>query len=175
MREMLKSTEDAYELLISLGAPKRLIIHLQLVGEAAEELLEEMRLLGVEVEEDIVRLGVAVHDAGKIIYPNELEVEGSEHEAAGEKLLLKAGVQPSIARCCLSHARHDHMDLSLEELLVALSDKLWKGKRVSPLELRIVDRIAEIKQIGRWDIFSELDDCFEQIAVKGDQRLARSA
>jgi hypothetical protein len=171
---MLKSPQDAYELLIALGAPKRLIVHLQLVGEAADELLERMRSLGIEIDDDVVRLGAAVHDAGKINHANELEADGSEHEAAGEKLLLEAGVQPAIARFCISHARYECMDLSLEELLVALSDKLWKGKRINSLELRVVDKVAMILHKDRWNVFSELDDCFEQIAAKGDLRLARS-
>lgn len=57
-------------------------------------------------------------------------------------MLLEAGVQPEIARCCLSHARYESMEVCLEELLVALSDKLWKGKRVASLELRVIDEIA---------------------------------
>jgi hypothetical protein len=171
---MLKSPQDAYELLISLGAPRRLIIHLQLVGEAADELLEQMRFLGVEIEDDIVRLGAAIHDAGKIIHPSELGAGGSEHEAAGEKFLLEAGVQPEIARFCISHSRYDCMDLSLEELIVALSDKLWKGERISSLELRVIDRVAVMLHKDRWDVFSELDDCFEQVAATGNLRLARS-
>jgi AraC-like DNA-binding protein len=160
---MLILPQDAYELLIALGAPKRLMIHLQLVGEAAEELLEQVRALGVGIDDDVVRLGAAVHDAGKIIHPNELDGDGSEHEEAGEKLFLGAGVRPAIARYCISHSRYDAMELSLEELLVALSDKLWKGKRISSLELRVIDRVAEILHKDRWDVFSELDDCFERI------------
>jgi hypothetical protein len=103
-----------------------------------------------------------------------LDGGSSEHEEAGEKLLLGAGVRPAIARCCISHSRYDVMELSLEELLVALSDKLWKGKRISSLELRVVDRVAEILHKDRWDVSSELDDCFERIAAQGDLRLARS-
>lgn len=171
---MLNTKEEAYALLESLGAPKHLVVHVQWVGEAAEELLLEMRLLDLEIRGDIVRLGAAIHDAGKIIHPNVLRGEGNEHEPSGETLLLEAGVQPEIARCCISHARYESMDVSFEELLVALSDKLWKGKGVESLELRVIDRAAELLGEEQWDVFGELDECFEKIASKGDQRLARS-
>ena len=171
---MLKNQFDAYTLLERLGASSRLILHLQLVGEAAEELLSNLELFDLDLDKDFIRLGVAVHDAGKIIHKNELSGKGNLHEPAGEKLLLKAGVQAEVARCCLSHARYETMEVSLEELLVALSDKLWKGKREEPLELRVIDQVAEKLNKERWDIFSELDEIFEKIASQGDERLSRS-
>jgi len=66
------------------------------------------------------------------------------------------------------------MDCSIEELIVALSDKLWKGKRDEILELTVIDAVA--KQLGkeRWSIFLEFDECFEDIAMKGNERLNRS-
>ena len=66
------------------------------------------------------------------------------------------------------------MDVSFEELLVALSDKLWKGKRVSNLELRVIDQIAALLEKNRWDVFEFLDSSFETIASYGDERLSRS-
>lgn len=166
--------EEAYDLLRSLGAPARLLRHAQFVSGAAGEFLAKMRSLGVPVHEDTALLGAALHDAGKIVHQSELDGEGSEHEAAGEKLLLAAGVQPAIARCCLSHARCETMDVSFEELLVALSDKLWKGKRLDSLELRVIDETAKLLGKTRWDLFCELNRCFEQIASRGDERLAQS-
>ncbi len=171
---MIETKQDAYDLLVSLGAPSRLVLHVQLVGEATEELLDELRRHGLDIDEDLVRLGVAVHDAGKILHPDELDALGDAHEPAGEKLLLEAGVRPEVARCCLSHARYDSMQVSFEELLVALSDKLWKGARVEALELRVIDAAAAALGKDRWDIFAELDGCFERIAGEGDRRLARS-
>ncbi len=171
---MLKTKEEAYTLLESLGAPRRLIVHVKLVGEAAEELLANFKSLGINLEENFVRLGVSIHDAGKILHPNELEMKGNQHELSGEKLLLDAEVQPDIARCALSHARYDSMDVSFEELVVALSDKLWKGKRDKDLELRVIDLAAKKINQTRWEIFIELDKCFEEIASQGEHRLARS-
>ncbi len=171
---MLKSTDDAYSLLATLGASEQLLHHLELVGEAGDELIAGLRALDIAVNEDVVRLGIAVHDAGKIVHPDELSEPGHEHEAAGRRLLLENGVQPEIARCCVSHAQYDRMDVSFEELLVALADKLWKGKRDQGLEERVDRRAAGALGVDRWTVFENLDACFEQIASRGDERLLRS-
>lgn len=171
---MIKTKTEANQLLQSLGASERLLVHHQLVGEAAEELLDSLASLNLNIQTDLVRLGASIHDSGKILCPGELTTPGNQHEPVGEQMLLEAGVQPEIARCCLSHARYESMEVCLEELLVALSDKLWKGKRVASLELRVIDDIATAIGRTRWDIYPYLDECFEKIAENGDHRLARS-
>jgi len=66
------------------------------------------------------------------------------------------------------------MQVTLEELLVALADKLWKGVRNPKLEERVIDLVAAALGRSRWDIFVELDTCFEAIAADGSSRLERS-
>lgn len=171
---MIKTKPEANQLLQALGASKRLLVHHQLVGEAVEELLDSLAPLDLNIQVDLVRLGASIHDAGKILYPGELTTPGNQHEPVGEQMLLEVGVQPEIARCCLSHARYESMEVCLEELLVALSDKLWKGKRVAKLELRVIDEIATALGKTRWDVYLDLDECFEKIAANGDHRLAQS-
>jgi predicted hydrolase (HD superfamily) len=171
---MLNSKKEAYQLLIDLGAPHRLLKHVQLVNEAAELLFKKLIALNVKFDKQFVELGISIHDAGKILYQSELEDSGSEHEFAGEKLLLENEVQPEIARCCLSHAKWKSMACSFEELLIALVDKLWKGKRVGHLELKIIDAVAQKLNKNRWDVFLELDQLFEEIAAGGIERLNRS-
>jgi len=171
---MRQSPQDAHDLLLSLGAPKRLILHGQLVGEAADALIFAFHSLGLMFREDVIRLGAALHDAGKILHPTELDGPGHNHELNGERLLLDAGVAPEIARCCVSHARHASMQVTVEELIVALADQLWKGKRDEALELRVIDAAAAMGGKTRWDLFAALDTAFEDIASKADERLARS-
>lgn len=171
---MLSSRDDAYSLLISLGAPQRLLRHLKLVGEAADQLMSAYDDIGSPFQRKTIELGVAVHDAGKILFPQELDAAGSIHEPAGEKLLPSNGVQPEIARCCVSHAEWQAAGVTFEELSVALADKLWKGKRVPELELRVIDVAAEKLGADRWDIFDRLDSTFEDVADGGADRLARS-
>lgn len=171
---MFNTKEEAYQLLIDLGAPNRLLKHVQLVNEAAEFIFKNLAALDVEFDQHFVELGIIIHDAGKIIYQNELDSSGSEHEEAGEKLLLENEVQLQIARCCLSHARWESLACSFEELLVTLADKLWKGKRIEQLELKIIDAVAKKLNQNRWDIFLEWDHLFEEIAADGIDRLNRS-
>ena len=168
---MIQNEHDVHELLVSLGAEDRLIEHVKLVGTAAKDLVIFMKNLNVSFNGELVLLGAACHDAGKIVVPAELNESGSLHEIAGEKLLLQHGVSAEIARFCVSHACYEQMDMSYEELLVALADKLWKGKRVSELELRVIDATAKLLATDRWTVFEELDNCFEEIASDGHLRL----
>ena len=64
---------------------------------------------------------------------------------------------------------------SLEDLMVALADKLWKGVRVAYLEERVIDAIASRLGKSRWDLYTSLADVFDEIASAGPDRLERSA
>lgn len=171
---IIKDKDDAFRLLSELGAPARLLAHVALVSEAADILIDQCADLGVDIDGELVRIGAVMHDVGKIRHPGELQGPGHEHEPAGQRMLLDRGVRPEIARFCLSHARWRTMECSLEELLVALSDALWKGERSGDLELRVIDLIARKTRKERWDIFTDLDNCFESIAADGQARLNRS-
>ncbi len=169
-----ENVEEAYEFLNQLGAPSRLIRHVCLVGEAADLLIQKLERMNIDFDEKFVRLGVAFHDTGKIIHSQELVSPGNQHEADGEKLLISKGVSSKLARCCLSHARWKTMECSFEELIIALADKLWKGKREVDLEQTVIERISELIDRDFWELFIELDSHFETIASLGEERLARS-
>jgi hypothetical protein len=171
---MLPTRAEAFALLAAVGAPARLVRHAELVGEAADLLLAALAGLGVAVGADLVRAGAALHDVGKALHPDELARPGAAHEAAGERLLLARGVDAALARVCRSHAQWATMECSLEELVVALADKLWKGVRVAALEEAVIDRAAEASGRSRWDLYVPLDAAFEAVAAGGDARLRRS-
>jgi hypothetical protein len=171
---MLNTRADAYRLLEQLGASKRLLLHLRLVGEAADLLMQGYTKLGISCDGTLVELGVAVHDAGKIEHPAELDGPGSLHEPAGLALLLARGVQPEVAKCCVSHAAWHVAGVSFEELSVALADKLWKGKREADLELLVIDAAAIKLGVTRWDVYPQLDLLFERITSSASERLRRS-
>ncbi len=166
--------DDALGLLDTLAAPAHLKRHVTLVAEAAAELLALCQRLDVAIDAEFVRIGVAIHDIGKIEHQREMHQSGSEHEVHGEALLLELGVAPEIARCCLSHARWESMECSLEELLIALADKLWKGKRVEALEMRVIEEISQLLKKDTWDLFTLIDSAFEAIAADGYDRLQAS-
>ncbi|WP_310484202.1 HD domain-containing protein [Chamaesiphon sp. VAR_48_metabat_403] len=169
-----KSVRDAYRLLQELSAPLHLIQHVKLVGEAAEILILQFQQLDLGFDLDWIRLGVAFHDTGKILHPSELVEKGNRHEAAGETLLLSQDIDPKIARCCRSHGQWQQLECSFEELVVALADNLWKGKRNRELEHRVIGKVAQMLGKDYWDVFGCLEDKFEEIATSGDSRLARS-
>lgn len=166
--------DEAYILLKKLKAPEHLFVHVKMVGEALEEIIDFLSRYRLPIDYNFARLGVVFHDAGKIVHPLEFTESGNKHESEDNKLLLENGVTPELAQCCISHAQYDGNECSIEELLVALSDSIWKGTRVEKLELRIVDKIAALMGKERWDIFMELDDCFESVASSGGKRLERS-
>jgi len=172
--ENFENVEQAYEFLKQLNAPPKLIRHVRLVGEAADLLIQNLNQMNVDFDEKFVRLGVAFHDIGKIIHSQELVSPGNQHEVDGEKLLISKGVSPRLARCCLSHARWKMMECSLEELIIALADKLWKGKREVDLEKAVIEKISKLINKDFWELFIELDSHFEIIASKGEERLVRS-
>ena len=71
------TVHDAHKFLRKLGASSKLILHVTLVGEAADLLIAQLHQLPVTFNEDFVRLGVAFHDAGKILHPEELTAKGN--------------------------------------------------------------------------------------------------
>lgn len=166
--------ELAKALLVTLGAPQHLLRHVELVSEAAELLFKASSDNQIASDAEFVRVGVMLHDAGKILYLTELVSPGNFHEPAGEAMLLTARVSPKLARVSMSHARWALMSVSLEELVIALSDKLWKGVRVVDLEARVVEMACATSKHEYWPLFMRLDSCFEQIADSGTYRLARS-
>lgn len=63
--------------------------------------------------------------------------------------------------------------MSFEELVVALADNLWKGKRNAVLEKKVIEGAAARSQRAFWELFVPLDTCFERIAADGPNRLTR--
>lgn len=173
--EELVTPADALRVLAALGANAWLVRHHELVVEAAEELSDRVaREFRVAFDRRQVLLGAALHDAGKTAHPEEMGQPGNQHEAAGEQLLLERGIAPTIARFCVTHAAWQDAKCTIEDLLVALADKLWKGKREEAIELAVAEHIAAYGGGERWSVMSRVDAICEAIAGDGDDRLARS-
>lgn len=170
----IDSTCEAYDLLRKMGAPEHLVTHACLVEEVAQLLLYDLKMLGVQVDDNLVRIGAILHDVGKITQPGELSGPGSHHEGEGKSLLLRKGIESRIARCCVSHGNWRTMECTLEELLVSLADNLWKGKRIYDLELLVIDAVSSLLGRERWDVYPLLDSAFEKVASDGHERLQRS-
>lgn len=158
-----------------LGPPPRLMRHVELVMEAAELILDKLLHLEIDsIRDDRVRAGVILHDAGKILHPDEIDEPGNLHERAGYDLVSRE-IDISLARHCLTHAQWRHMSCSAEELIVALSDSLWKGRRWQDLEEVVIRLMGDAcGDDKRWAVHMQLDTLFEEIAAGGHDRLERS-
>ncbi|MFG1642271.1 HD domain-containing protein [Amycolatopsis sp. NPDC049252] len=164
----------ARALLESLGAPPRLAAHLRAVHDVA------VTLTGwagsrAEFDRPAVLFGAATHDIGKIRHPEELSGPGSAHERAGYELLLSQGVEEASARFARTHGSWGADDVTLEDLLVSLADKVWKAKRVPDLEQRVTEHLAAVGGEPVWQVFMALDDVLDGIAAGADARLAFQA
>ncbi len=171
---VLASPSEGLALLRELRASAWLVRHHELVLEAATALAGRLRTLGVAFDASRVLLGAVLHDVGKIRHPGEMSGPGHQHEQAGLALLRGQGVSADIAGFCVTHASWNEPERTIEDLLVALADKLWKGRREETLEARILEALLEATGGERWALFSELDAICDEIASEGAERLQRS-
>ncbi|GAA1826689.1 HD domain-containing protein [Actinomadura chokoriensis] len=166
--------ERVVRLLTGLHAPPRLIAHLRMVHDVAADLVAWAgeRYPSLAVDAEAVLFGAATHDIGKALHPAELSGPGSEHERAGYALLRERGVEERLARFARTHASWEEPDIGLDDLLVSLADKVWKAKRVTGLEQRVVDVLAAASGAEKWQVFMDLDDVCGRLAAGADERLA---
>ena len=163
-------TEKAELFLRSKNAPDELILHGYAVLKRSRILSENLESFGIDLDRTTIEYGSILHDAGKLVVPEELFAPGSLHEAAGETLLLENGFDPEIARICRSHGAWRTIPCSLEELIVAISDVIWKGSWCFELETLLIDAAAQCSGIDRWEIYRKLIPVLDSIA--GDVRSA---
>jgi hypothetical protein len=161
-------------LLRRLDVPPRLAAHLRAVHDVAHRLIDLLsrRYPGVGIDREAVLYGAATHDIGKSIRTGELSGPGSAHEKIGYRLLLDHGVTERLARFASTHADWTRADVTFEDLLVSLADKVWKAKRVPELEQLVVDHLAAAARQEPWEAFMALDDILGELAEDADQRLA---
>jgi hypothetical protein len=165
------------QLLVGNNAPPRLRAHLTLVHDAAQSLTAGICATWPEVrfnKEEVV-FGTATHDIGKIVYPEELHSPGHAHEEAGVQLLLQSGVAENLARFARSHGQWKEQEVDLEDLLVALADKIWKGKRDDTLEQTVAELIAARSGEEVWKVWLQMDNLLSELAASADERLSWQA
>lgn len=167
------------ELLCRVEAPPRLAAHLRLVHDVAWRLVGwvERAYPGLEFDREAVLFGAATHDIGKVVHPEELSGPGHAHELGGYELLYDSGVAAEMARFACTHGTWAQPGLPVEDLLVCLADKVWKGVRVEQLENLVVARLvaAEGGRREPWEVFAGLDDVLTDLAADADMRLAFQA
>jgi hypothetical protein len=155
------------------NATPRLVVHLQVVHEAAGKSVLGLKkaLPGITLDEPAILFGAATHDLGKTMHPEELGASGEKHQENGPALLISKGVDPRLARFALTHGRWDDT-MSVEDFVVALADNVWNGRRLPDLEAIIARRIAGQTGVPEWQVFSWLDEILGETAEGADERLA---
>jgi hypothetical protein len=163
----------AQDLCKQLNAPPLLVVHLQLVHEAARKIVSGLKkeFPGLVLDEPAILFGAATHDLGKTLHPEELRASGEKHQEDGPGLLVSKGVDPRLARFALTHSQWDET-MAIEDFVVALADKVWKGRGLPDLEAVLAKKIAGQTGLQEWQVFSQLDDILGGIAEGADERLA---
>ena len=172
-----KLPEEAIALLRRVSAPPRLIAHLILVHDVAAALIEQIdqAFPGLTFDRDAVLFGAAVHDIGKAIHGNESDEAGNRHDKRGLELLRAMGIPEHRARFAYTHRNWSGGNVAFEDLLVAMADKWWKGKRIEQLESIAADYLARVSQKPRWTCYSMLDEILESVAKDAQARLSWQA
>ncbi|OWK45179.1 HD domain-containing protein [Fimbriiglobus ruber] len=163
------------DLLKRVNAPPRLVAHLALVHDAAADLLRALhtRWRNLAIDDAAVLFGAATHDVGKVLHPAELVGSGTAHEQDGPRLLEQLGAPPEWARFARTHGTwKQETSPAVEDLIVALADTCWKGKRNEELEGMLAARIAESQGVDRWEAVAAVDEIVAEIANRADERLA---
>ena len=165
---------EAADLCIQASAPPRLQAHLTLVHDTATKLVEQLTATFPDpaFDQQAILFGAATHDIGKAIHPQELTQPGKNHEQAGRDLLTKMGVSADRARFAYTHANWNQPGTTPEDLIVALADNCWKGKRVDELETKLVDLLSQSTGNPPWACYAQLDEILESLARHADERLA---
>ena len=163
------------ELLRGLDASPRLLAHLVLVHDVAARLLEALAATWphLPVDAGAVLLGAATHDIGKVRVPEEVTGPGTTHAALGQQLLEEHGFPTELARYARTHETWiEEPDVTPEDLLVALADYLWRGKRDAALEGAITSWIADAVSAAPWVVFLDVDDIATDLAQDAPRRLS---
>jgi hypothetical protein len=162
-------------LLRQVAAPPRLVAHLILVHDVAATLVERLTAAfpAVPFRREEVLFGASIHDFGKVSERSELIRSGTKHEQRGIELLRSMGISGERARFAYTHGNWDTVPSSnLEDLLVALADKCWKGKRLDKLESKITALLSAASNKPEWECYAELDGIVEELTKDADARLA---
>lgn len=170
-----KLPPDAAIVLRQVSAPPRLLAHLIVVHDVASRLIGRIceAFPGLTLDREAILFGASLHDLGKAVFRNELVEPGKQHEMRGVELLRGLGVSEDRARFAFTHGNWGtEENVTLEDLMVALADNRWKGKRVDALEARTVELLSSASGKPAWTCFADLDEILESLAQDADERLA---
>ncbi len=168
--EIIDLPNRIIELLEKLNCPERLRRHLQIVYSTANELINQIKSEWptINLDEELILFGAGTHDIGKSEVKEELYEKGKKHELKGKFILENLGFTKEESRFALTHGNWQDDSLTIEDLLVCLSDKIWKGKRIERLEEKVGKAISDNLNIDYWEIYLKLDNILVNFSDKAD-------
>jgi len=175
MQALRPLPKEAREVLDAVGAPPRLLVHLALVHEVAFELIEAISTAwpGFPIDNHAVLVGAATHDIGKAIHRDELHGPGRLHEQDGPAILRQHGFSEDLARFARTHAQWaGEQPPTIEDLLVALANRIWVGERIQRIEDAVIARLVDFSGEPLWSVFARFDEILLVILEGAGQRLA---
>ncbi|WP_075344686.1 HD domain-containing protein [Tenacibaculum agarivorans] len=172
--KIVELSKEIRNLLEQFDAPQRLIKHLTIVNSTALHIVEQLNTEwpNLELNKKEILFGASTHDIGKAVITDELYKKGKKHESKGFEILKELGYNDEESRFTITHGNWENQGLKIEDLIVCLSDKIWKGKRVNELEERITNEISELTKTDFWDVSMKFELILEKIAIGSDDRIA---
>lgn len=169
--EIIDLPNRIIELLERLDSPERLKRHLQIVYSTASELVKQIKQEWptITFNAELILFGAGIHDIGKSEIRSELYGKGKKHEVIGKQILENMGFTNEESRFSFTHGNWHEESIMIEDLIVSLSDKIWKGKRVEELEEKVVKAISENLKIDYWEVYIKLDEILVKLSNKADE------
>lgn len=146
MSEKLPSREEAVQLLIRSGCSRNVIKHCEAVAELALEIAETCREKGLNVDVKLVEIGALLHDIGRA------KTHSVHHAIIGAEIAKSLGMPDPVIAIIKRHVgggitakeakklgwpKDIYTPRTLEEKIVAYSDKLIEGAQRVPIEKTI--------------------------------------
>ena len=166
MSRRLPSEKAALRLLKQTGCSKKVVDHCKIVADFAVELAEACRKKGLEVDVSLVRIGALLHDIGRS------KTHNFDHGLVGAQIARDLSLPASLVSIIERHVgtgitENEAMQLgwpvksyipkSLEERIVAYTDKLVRGSKRMPFNkalerFRLDKNTAEdaVERLRRW-------------------------
>jgi uncharacterized protein len=141
--EKLPSREEAIQLLIQTGCSRNVIKHCEAVAELALEIAKTCKEKGLEVDLKLVEIGALLHDIGRAkthsVHHAVIGAEIAKFLSLPEPIIsiikrhVGGGITPKEAKK-LGWPKDIYVPRTLEEKIVAYSDKLIEGAQRVPIE-----------------------------------------
>lgn len=142
----LPNREEAIKLMYEVGCSQSVVEHCISVSKVANNLVQELRNNGVEIDPTLVEIGALMHDIGRS------KTHSVEHGVIGGEIARRLGLPEPLAKIIERHVgagiteeeaerigmkRGNYIPETLEEKIVTYADKLIEGSRQVNLDATV--------------------------------------